>query len=176
MSNDHGVIHHGHQSPAQPGTLRVEVNLHQGMVHVMRGAVVVRSMRVKGGRPDHPTHTGDFHVLNRDEHHHSTEYGHCIRQTNHGSVSRAVTHGAKSCHHGETYVGTPMPFFVRFNGPEGFHEGSLATASHGCLHLTAVDAEWVYRHVPDKTPVHVESGLPAQAPPHGHPAHATKAQ
>jgi lipoprotein-anchoring transpeptidase ErfK/SrfK len=44
----------------------------------------------------------------------------------------------------------PMPWAVFFApGGIAFHGGSLATPSHGCVHLTVADAHYYNQHLPD---------------------------
>ena len=60
----------------------------------------------------HATPTGTFHVVWKAEHWHSHEYG------------------------------DPMPYSVFFAaGGIAFHQGSLDTSSHGCVHLTKTAAK-----------------------------------
>lgn len=37
-----------------------------------------------------------------------------------------------------------MPFALFFSGGCAFHAGDPNTASHGCIHLTLADAEWLF--------------------------------
>jgi lipoprotein-anchoring transpeptidase ErfK/SrfK len=43
--------------------------------------------------------------------------------------------------------GAPMPFYVNFAPAVGFHAGSLSTPSHGCVHLSASDAETFFNNL-----------------------------
>ena len=38
----------------------------------------------------------------------------------------------------------PMPFALFFEDGCAFHQGPTKIASHGCIHLNAVDAEWLF--------------------------------
>ena len=59
-----------------------------------------------------------------------------------------------------------MPNFRRFTGAIGFHEGSLQTPSHGCIHLSAADSAWVLA-LPEGTAVQV-TAAPHPRPPRRH--------
>jgi lipoprotein-anchoring transpeptidase ErfK/SrfK len=137
----------------KPSKFRIDVYLDRDQAEITEDGKSVRAMKIKGGRPTHPTHPGTLKILPRrtdDEKHTSSKYGTCMDAS---GVGRSVDNGSASCAKGETYHGAPMPFFSRFNGAEGFHAGSLTNPSHGCIHLGAGDAEWLYRNIPEGTPV-----------------------
>ncbi|MDI2131113.1 eCIS core domain-containing protein [Yinghuangia seranimata] len=71
---------------------------------------IVTSVPALGGRPHHKTPVGRFSVQSKDEHHVSSIYK------------------------------AKMPFYVNFATAVGFHEGSLSTLSHGCVHLSQAAA------------------------------------
>lgn len=75
------------------------------------GAVQYGPVPITSGRPGFRTPTGNFRVTFKDVDHRS-----------------ALFHGA------------PMPYSVFFNGGIAFHQGSLAVASHGCIHLSGAAA------------------------------------
>jgi lipoprotein-anchoring transpeptidase ErfK/SrfK len=145
----------------KPKHLKVDVYLDREQAEVMDGKTAVRRMKIKAGRPDHPTHTGTFKIQNKNEKAVSNIYGRCIDAK---GVARSVGHGAASCVKGEVYHGTPMPFFTRYNGAEGFHSGSLTTPSHGCIHLGTGDAEWLFKNAAVGTPVIVHKSKPHAKP------------
>jgi len=48
-----------------------------------------------------------------------------------------------------TSYGMPIPYAVFFAaGGVAFHEGSLTTSSHGCIHLTMATARYYNQHLP----------------------------
>ena len=49
-------------------------------------------------------------------------------------------------HHSTIYGGASMPFALFFEQDPtcAFHEGPTSVASHGCIHLNAKDAEWLF--------------------------------
>jgi hypothetical protein len=153
----------GHQvaAPGRPHVTRIVVRQvgggAGGQAIAYDGDRVVRTMRITSGRPGHPTAAGDFALGEADPNHRSTIYGNCSG----GHGSRPCTSG--SVRPGEHFQGTPMPNFRRFNGAIGFHEGSLQTPSHGCIHLSAADSAWVLA-LPAGTAVHVEAAPVARPP------------
>ena len=140
-------------APARPHVTRIVVRQVAGgaggRAVAYDGEKVVRTMSITSGRPGHPTSAGNFTLGEADPNHRSSIYGAC-----------SGAHGARPCtsgsvRQGEHFQGTPMPNFRRFNGAIGFHEGSLQTPSHGCIHLSAADSAWVLG-LPEGTAVQVE--------------------
>jgi lipoprotein-anchoring transpeptidase ErfK/SrfK len=73
-------------------------------------------VHVRPGGPDLPTPTGTFRVQWKDREHVSSEFG------------------------------DAMPYAVFFAaGGIAFHQGSLVTPSHGCVHLDATAAAAYYK-------------------------------
>lgn len=92
------------------------VDLSCQLAWFVRGGKVVRGpVRVATGSARHPTRVGTFHVFRKNRMWYSTVYNH-----------------------------TPMPYSVFFHGGDAFHEGSVYARSHGCVHLSASDARWVF--------------------------------
>jgi Domain of unknown function (DUF4157)/L,D-transpeptidase catalytic domain len=86
-------------------------------------ASAIISVLALGGRKGHPTPLGkSFKVIRKDKDHRSSLY-------------KVKGKGA------------PMPFYVNFAPAVGFHAGSLATPSHGCVHLSASDAERFFNNL-----------------------------
>jgi hypothetical protein len=52
-------------------------------------------------------------------------------------------------HYISTSYGVPIPYAVFFaTGGVAFHQGSLSTSSHGCIHLTMAAARYYNEHLP----------------------------
>jgi len=49
-------------------------------------------------------------------------------------------------HHSSLYNGAAMPFALFFEQDLAcaFHQGPTSAPSHGCIHLNAIDAEWLF--------------------------------
>ena len=91
-----------------------------------------------------------------------TLYDLTIRVSDNGSVTRTITDCSigRPGHHTPEFSGplssdrerlhishkyhAPMPFALFFEDGCAFHEGPTHIASHGCVHLNAVDAEWLF--------------------------------
>jgi lipoprotein-anchoring transpeptidase ErfK/SrfK len=83
---------------------------------------ILRTVPALGGRSGHETPRGRFRVIRKDKDHYSSLY------TVGGTGRRA-----------------PMPYYVQFAPAIGFHQGSLGTRSHGCVHLRREDAQAFFR-------------------------------
>ena len=106
---------------------------------INRGAIVRGPVPIHSGGPGHATPQGSFVVSWKDGHHVSSELG-----------------------------GIPMPDAVFFAaGGIAFHQGSLASSSAGCVHLTAADAVGFYAalHRGDQVQVRAPGGDMASSVP-----------
>jgi hypothetical protein len=84
------------------------------------GRITYGPVRMEPGAPADPTPRGTFHV--------------------------AWKAGA---HYISTSYGVPIPYAVFFaQGGIAFHAGSLASSSHGCIHLTLASAHYYHDHLP----------------------------
>lgn len=103
------------------------VDLSRQLAWFVRGGRVMRGpVHVATGRSGYGTEAGTFHVYRKNRMWYSTIYNNA-----------------------------PMPYSVFFDGGEAFHEGSVYVRSHGCVHLGASDAAWVYNflHIGDEVQV-----------------------
>lgn len=103
------------------------VDLSRQLAWFVRGGAVVRGpVRVATGRSGFGTEVGTFSVYRKNRMWYST-----------------------------IYDNAPMPYSVFFDGGEAFHEGSVYVRSHGCVHLGAGDAAWVFSflHIGDEVQV-----------------------
>jgi hypothetical protein len=95
------------RSPAGP--VVILVNLTDQVARVYRDGIEIGETAVSSGRPGHTTPTGVFTILQKDAHHHSSEYN-----------------------------DASMPFTERLTwGGVALHAGELPgyPSSHGCVHL-----------------------------------------
>jgi hypothetical protein len=130
-------------APARPVGKRIVVDLDKQTVTAMEGDKPIKTMPISSGKPGHATTKGHFTIYDTDKDHKSSDYGKCVSKD---GGRRDVTKGAKACKKGEKYEGAPMPFFQRFNGAEGLHQGKLPghPDSHGCVRLSADNAKWLW--------------------------------
>jgi len=92
------------------------VSLSRQLAWFVRNGKVVRGpIRVATGRAGYGTELGTFRVYRKNRMWYSTIYNNA-----------------------------PMPYSVFFDGGEAFHQGSTSVRSHGCVHVGAGNAAWVY--------------------------------
>ena len=109
------------------------------------------------GREGHHTPAGDFKVIEKDKTHRSSEYGDYVNSATQQVVKSNVQNGKESRPPGSTFVGAPMPNFLRITGGIGMHAGYLpgVPASHGCIRMPAFMAENFFVNAPLGTPVSI---------------------
>jgi lipoprotein-anchoring transpeptidase ErfK/SrfK len=92
------------------------VSLSRQLAWFVRNGKVVRGpIRVATGRAGYGTELGTFRAYRKNRMWYSTIYNNA-----------------------------PMPYSVFFDGGEAFHQGSTSIRSHGCVHVGAGNAAWVY--------------------------------
>ena len=93
---------------------------------VSGGKVVRGPIPVATGRAGYGTELGTFHVFRKNRMWYSTIYNNA-----------------------------PMPYSVFFDGGEAFHQGSTSVRSHGCVHVGASNASWIFNflHLGDEVQV-----------------------
>lgn len=107
--------------PDQGRWIVVSMEVHE--IAVAKDGIVERIIKeFSTGRQGHLTPVGTFEIdpNRRFRHHRSSTY-------NDGKGKPAE-----------------MPFALFFSGGCAFHAGDPNTASHGCIHLTLADAEWLF--------------------------------
>ena len=92
-----------------------DVGALEGREALVREGQVVVTAGALGGRKGYETPTGTFHVQYKDIDHVSS-----------------------------LFDSAPMPFSVFFNDGVAFHQGSLKSKSHGCVHLAKSTAQTSY--------------------------------
>jgi lipoprotein-anchoring transpeptidase ErfK/SrfK len=130
------------------GRASVVVKLRQQEAYLYRRGYLTASSRISSGREGYRTPIGRFHVIQKDEDHHSGIYGDYVDAS--GEVIRAnvdVRKDAKPS--GTRFIGTPMPYYIEFRPSYGLHAGYLpgAPASHGCIRMPYWKARQFYRAI-----------------------------
>lgn len=133
----------------------VIVRLDEQRAYLYRDGKVVGVSPVSTGREGYSTPAGKYRVTEKDADHRSSLYGAYVRN---GKVVKAnvnVRRDPKPA--GATFVGAPMPYFVRINGPVGLHAGHVPDypASHGCIRLPPRQAKRFFHAVEIGTSVFV---------------------
>lgn len=132
---------------------RIEVSLSQQKATLLHHGKVVAVSPISSGREGKHTPTGRYSVIEKDIDHRSSVYGNYVRG---GKIVKENVDNRKTPRpSGSTFLGTPMPYFLRFTGGYGLHAGNLPgyPASAGCVRLPERQAKRFYNAVKLGTPV-----------------------
>lgn len=125
----------------------VLVDLSSQKAYVYEDDEIVVSSPISSGREGRSTRPGTFRVYQKSKDHKSY-YGSYISRSD-GSVVVEDADSRKGRRPSGTYFRpAPMTYFLRFNGPVGFHAGEIPgyPASHGCVRLPLNKAEVFFNY------------------------------
>ncbi len=129
------------------------VRLDEQKAYLLHYGDVVAVSPVSTGREGYATPAGKYRVVQKDIDHRSTLYGAYVKN---GRIVKANVNVKKDKKPaGATFIGAPMPYFLRVNGAVGLHAGHVPgyPASHGCIRLSPRQAKRFYHAVQVGTPV-----------------------
>ena len=131
---------------ASKGKAKIVIDLSQQKAWLYRGYALVAVTRISSGREGFDTPTGKFTVIEKDEDHRSSVYGAYVLAGTRKIVIADVDTRKSRPPTGTTYIGAPMPYFLRFEGAHGIHAGDVPDypASHGCIRLPKSAAKKFY--------------------------------
>lgn len=138
------------------GAPSITINLSDQKAYFYKGGQLVGESPISSGNAQNPTPRGNFKVIQRSKNHRSNLYGDYVGDNGYSVVSNVdVTRDPKPP--GTTFLGAPMPNFLRFYGGSGLHSGYLPgfPDSHGCVRLPDHMAEIYFANAPLGTPVRV---------------------
>ncbi|MEO7932778.1 MAG: L,D-transpeptidase family protein [Chthoniobacterales bacterium] len=137
------------------GKAKIVIDLSQQKAWLYRGREVAAVSRISSGREGYDTPTGNFSVIQKDADHRSSVYGAYVLKGTRKIVVADVDTRKTKPPAGTTYIGAPMPYFLRFQGGHGLHAGNVPNypASHGCIRLPGFMAKKFYDGVRLGTPV-----------------------
>lgn len=149
--------------PTPPSGVAIRIDLSQQKAFLLLDGKEMYEAKVCSGRPGHPTPTGDFTVLEKDQNHFSTLYGKMVDAG--GKVIDWNADSDMAVPKGGKFVAAPMEYFLRFDGANGLHAGIIKSfpASHGCVRLPKDKAILFFNTAEVGTPVHI-FGTPPTAP------------
>jgi hypothetical protein len=131
-----------HDDPTIKGEWKIVINLTTQQAFFYRGKVLVGTSSISSGRLDFETPPGKYRVIQKDEHHISSQYGIYVARSGAVLVHDADTKKTPRPR-GARFVGASMPYFMRFTGGYGMHAGFVPRyrASHGCIRMPAMMAK-----------------------------------
>lgn len=140
------------------GSPFIRINRAEQKAYFYKGDALVGVTPISSGNSKYVTPPGVFKVTEKDIDHRSSKYGTIVDDLT-GEVLNDDADSTKDIPaEGQSFVGAPMNFFLRFNWGIGMHEGHLPgyAASHGCVRLPRDMAQKFYDYSEIGTPVIVE--------------------
>ena len=139
------------------GTPKIVVTLGEQRAYFYKGQRLVGETRISSGKRGFETPPGSYRVQQKDEKHVSNLYGDFVDAEG-NIVKKSVDLSKEQPPEGMTFVGSPMPHFLRFWNGFGLHAGRVPNhrASHGCVRLPREMARQFYTHSAVGTPVIVQ--------------------
>jgi hypothetical protein len=142
---------------AAQGPPSIRISLHEQRAYFYKGGELVGVSVISTGREGFDTPTGSFRILDKHKDHVSSIYGDYVDAVTGEVVQKDIDSRKDPKPRGAKYDGARMPYFMRFNGGVGMHEGFLPgyPASHGCIRMPGFMAERFFANVSVGTPVTV---------------------
>ncbi len=137
------------------GQVAILVDLPDQHAYLYSGGRIALSSIVSTGREGHDTPPGHYRVIEKDPYHRSSIYGAYVKDGRIIQENVDVRKDRKPA--GATFVGAPMPYFLRIVDGVGLHAGYLPgyPASHGCIRMPETKAIRFYEAANLGTPVTV---------------------
>ena len=138
------------------GSPSVKIDIGEQRAYFYKGGELVGVSAISTGREGNATPTGSYKILSKNADHVSSLYGNYV-DADGNIVMKEIDTRKDRRPPGTRYDGARMPYFMRFTGGVGMHEGFLPgyPASHGCIRMPGFMAEAFFRNVDIGTPVTV---------------------
>lgn len=138
------------------GAPHVIIQMGEQRAYFYKGDTLVGISMISTGREGYNTPMGNFHIIQKDKDHASTEYGD-YDDANGKIVMKEIDRKKDPMPPGAHFDGAKMPYFMRIVGGTGMHEGFLPgyPASHGCIRMPGFMAQAFFRSVELGTPVEI---------------------
>jgi len=152
---------HGDGVPGQPS---IVIYLSEQKAHFYRDAKEVGWTYVATGKPSHPTPTGSFHIIEKNEDKISNLYG-TLKDADGNVVNSDFNLSKDPLPEGMQFEPARMPLYLRLtNDGVGLHVGRIPkpgrAASHGCIRLPKPMAEKFFANTKVGTPVTILAHAP----------------
>ncbi len=130
------------------GTAGIRISLDEQLAYFYKGEKLVGISPVSTGKSGNETPTGNFAISQKSKDHKSSLYGVIVNTSTNELVNDDADSRIDKPGSGEKYIGAPMPYYMRFNGPVGMHTGHTPgyPASHGCVRLPDHMANKFFSH------------------------------
>jgi hypothetical protein len=139
------------------GKPSVKISLSEQRAYFYRDDRLVGVSYISTGREGFNSPKGSFQILDKDATHVSSLYGDYVDAQGQ-VVQKDVDRKKDPIPAGCKFDGAKMPYFMRFAGGVGMHQGFLPgyAASHGCIRMPEFMARKFFDNVSKGTPVRVE--------------------
>lgn len=139
------------------GAPSIRISLSDQTASFYKGGQLVGVSAISTGREGFATPMGNFRILQKNKDHISSLYGNYVDARTGEIVMKDIDRKKDRMPPGCRYDGARMPYFMRFAGGVGMHEGFLPgyPASHGCIRMPGFMAEKFFANVSVGTPVAV---------------------
>lgn len=138
------------------GPPSVIIDLSDQKAYFYKGEQLAGVSALSTGDEKHPTITGKFKIIQKNQWHKSNLYGDFV-DANGNVVIANIDVTKDKAPPGTRFEGSKMHYFMRFHGGTGMHEGFLPgyPASHGCVRMPGRMAAIFFNNVDIGTPVTV---------------------
>ncbi len=138
------------------GSPSISISLGEQRAYFYKGTELVGISVISTGREGFDTPQGRFKILQKNRDHVSSLYGNYVDRDG-NIIQKDIDTKKDPKPPGAIYDGARMPFFMRFTGGVGMHEGFLPgyAASHGCIRMPGFMADAFFNNVSMGTPVTV---------------------
>ena len=138
------------------GPPSIVINLTKQTASFYKGGKLVGVSAISSGREGFDTPAGNFKITQKNIDHASNLYGDYVDASG-TVVVKNVDVKKDPRPAGTTFRGAPMPYFMRFTGGVGMHQGFLPGVpdSHGCIRMPEKMARLFWDNAPLSTPVTV---------------------
>ena len=139
------------------GAPSIVIKLGEQRAYFYKGGHLVGVSAISTGREGWRTETGKFKIIQKSKDHVSSRFGDYVDAKSGEVIVRDADRQKDPMPPGTKYDGAKMPYFMRYVGGTGMHEGFLPgyAASHGCIRMPSFMAEAFFRNVSIGTPVTV---------------------
>ncbi|CAN5591288.1 hypothetical protein BH09VER1_BH09VER1_41040 [soil metagenome] len=138
------------------GAPSIVIDLGDQQARFYKGGKEVGMSPISSGREGYNTPSGNFSIIQKDKDHLSTLYGDYVDASG-NVIEKNIGVMENKRPAGASFVGAPMPYYMRIHNGVGMHAGYLpgVPASHGCIRMPESMAEIFYENAPEGTPVKV---------------------
>jgi lipoprotein-anchoring transpeptidase ErfK/SrfK len=138
------------------GAASITIDLSDQKAYFYKGGTLAGVSALSTGDEKHPTKTGNFKVIEKDQWHKSNLYGDFVDYAGNVVVANIDITKDKPPP-GTRFEGSKMHHFMRFTGGIGMHEGFLPgyPASHGCVRMPGHMAAIFFNNISIGAPVTV---------------------